>query len=287
MPVLRIIACGMLEDELVHILSNDSELKQLIVVENRSNLEFLRKLKSKNCTPRKVFLDRGPIILEDADSRNSRTNVEFLSLLPFFKKIHKKRELIEQKKVTVVVNLLRLDLHSDLEQLKANVYENIREMAYFSDNILIFYGICRHTLGKLEEDFADLGWSLSFLKDKEGEMIEDCISLALGGNEAYARCMLDFRDIGTIYLTPMWASSWKRLENEAKGRDFNNKYLKKSLYCMAAKINTEFANNSEFDENIKEFARKFAMKITNLKGSMEIAEQSYFAARNNITGELF
>jgi hypothetical protein len=85
----------------------------------------------------------------------------------------------------------------------------------------------------------------------------------------------------------MWASSWKRLENEAKGRDFNNKYLKKSLYCMAAKINTEFANNSEFDENIKEFARKFAMKITNLKGSMEIAEQSYFAARNNITGELF
>jgi len=72
MPVLRIIACGMLEDELVHILSNDSELKQLIVVENRSNLEFLRKLKSKNCTPRKVFLDRGPIILE-AGSRLCRS----------------------------------------------------------------------------------------------------------------------------------------------------------------------------------------------------------------------
>jgi len=54
---------------------------------------------------------------------------------------------------------------------------------------------------------------------------------------------------------------------------------------MAAKINTEFANNPEFDENVKEFARKFDMKITNLKGSMEIAEQSYFAARNYITGE--
>ena len=131
MPVLSIVACGMLEDELVHILSKDSELKQLIVVENRGNLEFLRKLKSKNCTPRTVFLDKIPMLLEDADWLNSRTFIKFLSLVPFFKQIHKKRELIERKKVTVVVNLLRLDLHSDLEQLKANVYENIREIAYF------------------------------------------------------------------------------------------------------------------------------------------------------------
>ena len=37
MPVLSIIACGMLEDELVHVLSKDSELQQLIVVENRES----------------------------------------------------------------------------------------------------------------------------------------------------------------------------------------------------------------------------------------------------------
>lgn len=117
-------------------------------------------------------------------------------------------------------------------------------------------------------------------------MIEDCISLALGGNEAYARCMLEFRGKGTIYLTPMWASSWKRLENENEGREFNNKYLKNSLYCLAAKIDTGPANNSAFDENVKEFASKYDMKITHLKGSMEIAEQSYLAARNNVTKKL-
>ncbi len=284
---MSIIACGMLEDELVHVLSKDSELKQLIVVENRGNLEFLRKLKSKNCTPRKVFLDRVQMLLEDTDNLKSRKSLKFFSLPPIFNKIHNKRELIKKKTVTVVVNLLRQDLHSDLEQLKAKVYENVREMAHFSDNILIFYGSCGHTLGKLKEDFADLGCSLSFLKDENGEMIEDCISLALGGNEAYARCMLEFRGIGTIYLTPMWASSWKRLENKAQGRDFNNKYLKNSLYCMTAKIDTGFANNPEFDENVKEFASKFDMKITDLKGSMEIAEQSYLTARNDIIKESF
>lgn len=71
------------------------------------------------------------------------------------------------------------------------------------------------------------------------------------------------------------------LENESKGREFNNKYLKNSLYCLTAKIDTGFTNKSAFEENVKEFARKYDMQITHLMGSMEIAEQSYLAARNN------
>jgi hypothetical protein len=57
-----------------------------------------------------------------------------------------------------------------------------------------------------------------FLKDENGEIIEDCISAELGGNDAYARAMLACRGKGTIYLTPTWASNWKRLEKEAELR---------------------------------------------------------------------
>ncbi|AKB78789.1 hypothetical protein MSHOH_2306 [Methanosarcina horonobensis HB-1 = JCM 15518] len=285
MPVLSIIACGMLEDELVHVLSKDCELKQLITVENQDNSGLLHKLKLKNCVPRRAFLDRVPMLLKDEGRPDLKAPAKFLTLFPFFKRMLEKRKLREEKKVTVVVNLLSMGLHANLETLKTEVYKNIREMAPFSDRILIFYGTCGHTFGKMEEDFAELRCPLSFLKDKNGEMIEDCISLALGGNEAYARCMLEFRGMGTIYLTPMWASSWKRLENKAKGRDFNNKYLKNSLYCTAAKIDTGLVNNSEFNANVKEFACKFDMKITDLKGSVEIAEQSYLAARNAVTGK--
>jgi hypothetical protein len=81
----------------------------------------------------------------------------------------------------------------------------------------------------------------------------------------------------------MWASSWKLLEKETEGREFNNKYLKNPLHCLAAKIDTGAANNSAFDENVKEFASKYDMQITHLKGSLEIAEQSYLAARNSTT----
>jgi len=173
-------------------------------------------------------------------------------------------------------------LHADLKILKTEVYRNIREMASFSDRILIFYGICGHALGKLEEDLSDLECPLIFLKDRNGEIIEDCISLALGGNEAYARAMIEFQGKGTIYLTPMWASSWKKLENETGGQGVNDRYLKNSLYCMTAKIDTGLVDNLEFDENVKEFAQKFNMKITNLKGSVEIAEKSYLTAQNRV-----
>jgi Protein of unknown function (DUF1638) len=283
-PVLSIIACGMLEDELVHVLSKDSELKQLIVVENRNISGFLRKLKSKNCTPKTIFLDRVPMFVKDGSGPYLEVPIKFLSLFPFFKRMLEKRKTREKRKVDVVVNILNIGLHADLGILKVEVYKNITDMAPFSNNILIFYGSCGHTFEKLEEDFVGLGCQLSFLKDKDGKMIEDCISLALGGNESYARYMLEFRGMGTIYLTPMWASSWKRLGNEVEGRNSDNRYLKSPLYCLTAKIDTGLTNNLEFDENVKEFARKYDMEITNLKGSAEIAEQSYLAARSALTG---
>lgn len=295
-PVLSIIACGMLEDELVHVLSRDREIKLLIVVENRHNLGLIRKLRSKNCTPRTVFLDRVPMLLKDEHSPGSEAFLKFLSLLPFFKEMHEKRKQMEKKEITIVVNLLKVGLHSDLELLKAEVYKNIREMAPFSDNILIFYGSCGRALIKLEEDFADLRCPLSFLKDKNGELVEDCISAALGGNEAYIESLAEFSGTGAFYLTPMWASSWKQMAKETGIWDFNNncinfdkvgkEYVKLGKHFkLAVKIDTGVANNTEFHENAQEYARTFGTKIVDLKGSVEIVERSYLAARNAITGK--
>ncbi len=283
MPVLSIIACGMLEDELVHVLSKDCELQQLIVVENRDSSGFVRKLRLRNLTPRIVFLDRVPMLLKGRSDPDSGAPAGLFSCFPLLRRLCRKRKPAE--KVSVVVNLLSLGLHSDLEILKAEVYRNVREMASFSDRILVFYGTCGRALGKLEEDLSNLGCPLFFLKDRNGETIEDCISLALGGNEAYARAMTEFRGTGTIYLTPMWASSWKRLENENAGRKVNRHYLKNPLYCLAAKIDNGLINDPDFHINVKEFASTFGMKVVKLKGDLEITEQSYLNARNGVTGK--
>lgn len=281
MPVLSIIACGMLEDELVHVLSRDCEINQLIVAENRNNFGLLRKLRSENNIPRTAPLDRVPMLLKTGFNPYLKIS-KSLAKFPLFGKICKKIESKAEERIDVVVNLLRLGLHADLELLKSEVYKNIREMAAFSDGILIFYGTCGHVLGELEKDFADIGCPLFFLKDKSGEVVEDCLSAALGGNDAYAEAMLACRGKGTIYLTPMWASSWKRFEKESRSRDLNHRYLKNPKYCLAAKIETGLFYEPDFHENVQEFARTFDMKIMDIQGSTEIAEHSYFTARKKI-----
>ncbi len=87
-------------------------------------------------------------------------------------------------------------------------------MSRFSDRILIFYGTCGHSLVNIEKDFEALKCHLYFLKDDKGELVEDCISVALGGNDAYAKAMVNSEGEGMFYLTPMWASGWQEFPKE-------------------------------------------------------------------------
>ncbi len=248
MPVLSIIACDMLEDELTYVLSKDSSLEQLILIEKRECFGLQRKLKSLGCIPALIPLDRIREILNR----------------------HK-------TKVTVVVNALKMGLHIDTELLKAEVYRNIREMSGFSDRILIFYGTCGHSLINIEKDFEALECQLYFLKDEKGEIVEDCISVALGGNDAYIRAMGEGES--TFYLTPMWASGRVEYPKEkiAELSWMGKKYMKR--YRRIAKINTGFSYEPDFDENVRDFARLFNLKIVEIQGSKKIAEQSYQNAK--------
>jgi len=83
-----------------------------------------------------------------------------------------------------------------------------------------------------------------------------------------------------MYLTPMWASNWKKFEKQ--NEEFNNSYLKSPFYCLVAKIDTGLENTPEFHRNVKEFACRYNMEIVNLTGNVEITEQAYLAARDNV-----
>jgi hypothetical protein len=152
-------------------------------------------------------------------------------------------------------------------------------MSPFSDRILIFYGTCGHSLSNLEKDFESLDCQLYFLKDEKGEIVEDCISAALGGNDVYARTLVNSEGAGTFYLTPMWASNWeeKPKDNAIFSSELDKKYLK--LYGRAAKINTGLSYEPDFDKNARDFAQFFNLKIVELQGSKKIAEQSYQNAK--------
>ena len=281
MPVLSIIACGMLEDELTYVLSGDRELAQLILVENSEHFGLQRKLKSLGCHPMLVPLDRVPEILIRENNQSLLAILKPLNCFHFIKKIRHKLEKQHKPKVkvTVIANILKRGLHADVEKVRVEVYRKIMEMSRFSDRILIFYGTCGHSLSSLEKDFESLGCQLYFLKDKKGETVEDCISAALGGNDVYARTLVNGEGAGTFYLTPMWASNWeeKPKDNAIISSEFDKKFLK--LYGRAAKINTGLSYEPDFDKNVRDFARFFNLKIVELQGSKKIAEQSYQNAK--------
>lgn len=283
MPVLSIIACEMLEDELVYVFSKDLNSNQLIIIENRQSFRFVRKLKARNCRFGLFPLEKVPSVLEGMHNSLS------LKILNFLSKKEKNRE-----RITVVVNILRFGLHADCEILKSEVYKNLEEMAAFSDGVLIFYGKCGDSLKNLELDFKDNNCSLYFLKDKNGDIADDCISVALGGNDTYAK-VLNGENGASIFLTPMWASNWKEIKREststsesastfksASTSDFDEHFLKSSFYNKVIKISNEISKGEEFDKNVLNFARNFNMNILEMEGSMEIARKSYLDARNDL-----
>lgn len=167
MPVLSIIACEMLEDELIYVLSTDQDLGQLFVVENSQSISFVRKLMSKNCRPRLLHLDSASSVLDEVNNPMSVKIPNFLVKLSFFGKLHSDNKKKSKGITTLVVNILKFGLHVDCEFLRSEIYRNIKEMAEFSDGILLFYGNCGHSLKSLEADFKDLDCSFYFLKDEK------------------------------------------------------------------------------------------------------------------------
>ncbi|MCX6678334.1 MAG: hypothetical protein NTU95_10405 [Methanothrix sp.] len=113
MPVLSIIACKMLEDELVHLLSADGEVRELLLVDGRECMSLSAKLRAQNRPHLLLGLDQIALHLQE---RQSRPGGIFSR-----RSAHPKAA-----DLVVVVSPLRLGLHSDLEQLKAAVYDNIR-----------------------------------------------------------------------------------------------------------------------------------------------------------------
>ena len=94
-----------------------------------------------------------------------------------------------EQELVVVVNVLKMALHSDGKQIMDEVYKNIREMSRFSDGILLLYGLCGNSLGDVGNDLRDLSCPIYFLTDKDGNRVDDCIAAALGGNKQYEEAL--------------------------------------------------------------------------------------------------
>ncbi|WP_321417429.1 DUF1638 domain-containing protein [uncultured Methanomethylovorans sp.] len=283
MPVLSIIACEMLEDELVYVLSKDIEIKHLFVVENRNSFRFAQKLKSENLNPFMFSSDRLYPIVSESNRRLPDSFMKMFSNIPIFKKISGALNRKQKQELTVVVNLLRKDLHSDIDHLQSEVYLNAEEISKISDGILLFYGKCGYSSEKVQADLQKLDCPVYFLRDNERNIVDDCVSVALGGNEIYTKTMLLGNGRGTIYATPMWLSSLNETDYRSTVSFKNiSKYLSSPMYSLLFKINNQNYKDNSFHRNASEFAKIFDMETIDVDGTTDVAINSYMEAKTNI-----
>ena len=149
---LAIISCAMLEDEVVHCIVSDKSIKKIFALNDWYTEAFVNKLEKYSI----------PVTLVDTweDYSQYRNLDEF----------------------HILVGIMNYEYHTDPKLLRENVENIIQSTNNFVDTVGVFYGLC-----------GNYGWDVSqwakdnklkpviTLRDKEGNICDDCISTAVGG----------------------------------------------------------------------------------------------------------
>ncbi|MGB3908081.1 MAG: DUF1638 domain-containing protein [Methanomethylovorans sp.] len=274
MPVMSIIACRILEEELFHVVSLKAAFDYLVVVDTREAQGLSRRLKAANIPFASVQEEKVSEML-----RQTRSSYRWNIIRRLFMNG-------SHESFTLVVHVLELGLHRDLTLLRRGVYAAVEQMSAYSDGILLFYGLCGNSLQNIEKDLSHIRCPIYLLRDGENNRVDDCISIALGGNRKYEEAFEICRGNGTLFFTPMWASNWKDLDspvNKQKDIETIRDSFKRHHISRIVKIEKGTRYDPVFEENIKKFAHMFGLEITSLPGSTEIVERCYLDAKNTIT----
>lgn len=258
MTVMTILSCKILQDEIVHLLENDSSVKEIIVVENKEEQDLLVKMNSSGLQYTLLPLEQLPSSAQREEAGN----------------------------FTVVVCLVELALHEFPKMLKLEVYERIRKMTAYSDGILLFYGLCGNVLDKVEEDFKhqETTCPVRILRD-EKRIVDDCIGASLGGGEEYLKTLKMLSSQGTFLFTPMYAHSWKEImrvdsDNPEKTIKMLRKVNEITGYKRVAKVDTGLTYTENFHQKVEEFAKIFDFEILEIRGNQRIFQACYSSMKD-------
>ncbi|AKB70616.1 DUF1638 domain-containing protein [Methanosarcina mazei] len=259
MPVITILGCRMFEDEIMHLLENDPEIEEVLVVENEDCVGIMKKMAEAGL----VYTALSP---EKIPEKSSEAG----------------------KGLTLIVYMLELALHAIPENLKKTVYSKVELMSSCSDGILLFYGLCGNVLGKIEEDFKDLGCQVCILKEENGEIVDDCIGAVLGGRKQYLEVLKSCKGVGTFFLTPMWAVNWREMiRTSGLSQNPDDISMSKFVFDYAgykrvARLDTGLAYEKDFDACVKEFSTLFEFEVTELEGTLHLIENCYAKTKASV-----
>lgn len=279
MPVISLIGCKILEDEITHVLQEHRQKSRIVLIDDLESMGLAKKLRLLNIPFSKTPFDK----IDDFVNRKSKN-----------KGIKKDKSgsrilsrilgsLGSSSDLIYVVKLMDLSLHNDHHLLRSTVEKQIIDMSRFSDGIFLFYGLCGNALRDIEEVVEGLECDLYVPTDKDGQIVDDCVSMAIGGNKAYDDLYKKCRGTGTIFLTPMWAAKWdfsKQITPDLLRKDGSSLFTEKIGRII--QIDTGLRFEKDFRENVSSAAKKFDAEILTEPGNTGIIDSWYPKARDDL-----
>ena len=262
---LAMIACPILEDEMVYSILKDHEEKKVYLLRNSNTVTLIPKLKHHNIDY--IGIDEG----------------DFL----------KGSVRIADDGYSIVIWMMNMGLHSDPKHLGEAIKEELIRIDGRVDGIALYYGLCGNGLfGIMDWCKETLKTPVTIFKGPDGRVCDDCICVPLGGSDNYLKLVKRYP--GVMYLTPAVACSQDEFFStqelfqgiESTGMT-QQEYMKFMLdladYKYALKIDTGMGDQEHFQEECEKFVKKYDLQLKQLEPdwiSNDTADRIYSEAKS-------
>ncbi|MDR0791266.1 MAG: DUF1638 domain-containing protein [Methanomassiliicoccaceae archaeon] len=259
--VLGVMACPILEDELLYSISKDDEISRIYLLDNRHAKSIKIKLARKGI--RHEIIDEEQFI----DGSHPITDDGY----------------------TIVIWMMDLGLHEEPADLGDGIRRYMIMMQDRVDAIALYYGLCGNGLKDIDVWSRDnLKVPMTIIRDNDGNIVDDCISAAIGGTKQYLKLLKKYP--GIMYFTPAFATNYDDLLGRMelfKGVDVGDESMLKLVFEMAdyhevMKIETGLGDPDEFQAATEKFANRLGFSIFTLEDgwvTLEPADRVYAEAK--------
>ena len=238
---IGIIGCPILEDEIMYMISNDSEEKKIFLVDSHPAFSLKEKLESSGLP----FT-----LIEEWNFETNDYNID------------------RSGSYNVIIMMNKLGLHSDPKYLRSTLEDQMKMYQNRFDAISLYYGMCGNGGWDVSEWAKDnLDVPVFVFRDKRGCVCDDCIGVAVGGPERYYQLVKKYA--GMFFVTPAIAANWDEFAKEldfCKGFEIMDIFDVKGVfevfgYKYAVKIDTGIGLREGFDEKCEYVADQTGLEL--------------------------
>lgn len=253
MSKLGVVTCQILELEFAHLLLNDPDVAEIWVIHDEFSRELIQVLEESDLKP-----VHGIATAHGFDTQGKNG-------------------------LAVLVRVMKVGLHSNIQNLRTEVASAVRQIAPFVDAAFLGYGLCGNALKNLEDLFPYLPIPVSLPMENE-DPVDDCVGLIIGGRENYygEQCVC----AGTMFMNPGFSRHWKNilsLDIPEKLLHKQEKIMKRFMgsYKRCLLLPTPVLNEDELRRNTLEFSEKYNLEIETRPGTLALLETAWKIAKTN------